>query len=195
MTSSQPSLSVLSTSLEFHVFVFVSRKKHPLHRRAVYICYGLEIDPGDGGAEDMKKNEHFIAPRLSREASQKQNKTGRYTQDGVLRWFWAAVRRAKRSRSYTIDPHVAGVPRRMPEMGGKSHTTTAILLHRLCAPQSLITFINLQNSPWSKKSAEKTRVLRGALATDLNHEDTVTYGENPGLYVMIQKSGNLPQAT
>jgi hypothetical protein len=48
----------------------------------VYL-YGLEIDPGDGGAEVMKKDEHFIAPRLSREASKKTKqeeipRTGHY---------------------------------------------------------------------------------------------------------------------
>ena len=37
------------------------------------ITVWLEIDPGDGGAEVMI-DEHFIAPRLSREAKQEQKK-------------------------------------------------------------------------------------------------------------------------
>ena len=109
------------------------------------ITVWLEIDPGDGGAEVMI-DEHFIAPRLSREAKQEQkNKTG------GLRCWWAVRRAKKKLVCVAIDPHVAGVAGNMSEMGGQSDSRVRVTLSE-CSGSPIRSSINLQNNAWSKES-------------------------------------------
>ena len=64
---------------------FVRFVERSIHRRCGVYLYGLEIDPGDGGAEVMKRKRALYSPQAltrSLKPANQRNKTGRYTQDG-----------------------------------------------------------------------------------------------------------------
>ncbi|KAH9019100.1 hypothetical protein EDB84DRAFT_1679193 [Lactarius hengduanensis] len=88
------------------------------------VTIGLEIDPGDGGAEVMI-NKHFMAPRLSREA---EKNTGGDTGK---------------------EDYVVG----MPEMGGQAHTCRPEFDYLSVPTVPQESFIDSRNGAWGKRSA------------------------------------------